>query len=154
MSNFTNFDDILEYAIKLENESYDFYSSLAKKDLGIAVTKVCNELAQEELTHRKKLEAIRDHKVTSFNPKPINDLKLTDLLKDVKEEESQDSLSYQKALTIAMKREKYTLELYKTLSTEISDQKIKELFEFLAGEEAKHKHRLEVEYDTVILKDN
>ncbi len=53
---------------------------------------------------------------------------------------------------MAMKMEKHSLKLDNDLKDSSTDEGIKTLFTFLAGEEAKHKLRLEKIYEEEILK--
>jgi rubrerythrin len=79
------------------------------------------------------------------------DLKIGEYLVDV---DPEAELNYQKALILAMKREKASFRLYMDISDGTDDLKMKEIFRSLAQEEAKHKLRFEVEYDDVILAEN
>jgi rubrerythrin len=57
-------------------------------------------------------------------------------------------------LILAMKKEKIAFRLYNDLASASTDEPSKKLFLMLAQEEAKHKLRFEVEYDSNILKEN
>ena len=63
-------------------------------------------------------------------------------------------LDYQKALIIAMKKEKAAFRLYSDLAGRVDDAGIRDLLLGLAQEEAKHKLRFEVEYDDFVLAEN
>ncbi|HNX99095.1 MAG TPA: ferritin family protein, partial [Candidatus Aminicenantes bacterium] len=63
-------------------------------------------------------------------------------------------MDYQEALIIAMKREKASFRLYNDLSQLATDESLKATFLALAQEEAKHKLRLETEYETDIYGEN
>ena len=53
-----------------------------------------------------------------------------------------------------MKREEKAQQLYSDMGTRTGDPEIKKLFAMLAQEEAKHKLRLETEYDEYVLVEN
>ena len=74
----------------------------------------------------------------------VMDLKIADYV--VRTEPTAD-MSYEDALKLAMKREKAAYRLYLKLSEKAPNEDMKNLFEGLAQEEAKHKLRFEVEYD-------
>lgn len=152
MKDLTTFDEVLKFAISLEEKAVRFYSDLAKKATTPTVKKVCDDLAKEEQMHKEKLEDVQKIPTPQFKITPVNNLKIAEVLQDV--DFSSGDFSYQKALTVAMKREKFSLELYTQLAADATDPKLKELFSYLAVEEGKHKHKIEVEYDEVILKDN
>lgn len=74
----------------------------------------------------------------------ITDLKIGDYLVDV---EPSPDIDYQEALILAMKKEKASFKLYNDLTAATEDSDLQSLLLGLAQEEAKHKLRLEVEYD-------
>lgn len=152
MKDLTTFDEVLEFAINLEVKAINFYTNLAQKAKTPTVRSVCEGLADEERTHKVKLEDVQKMEVKEFSITPVSNLKIAEILENIDFQD--ENFSYQKALTVAMKREKFSLDLYTQLSEDATDPQLKELFKFLAAEEGKHKHKIEVEYDEVILKDN
>jgi len=82
----------------------------------------------------------------------VADLKIGDYLVAV--EPIEGELDYQKALIIAMKKEKAAFRLYTDLAGKVDDRGIRDLLLGLAQEEAKHKLRFEIEYDDMILAEN
>ena len=146
-----NVDEILDFAIGREQAAHDFYNDLAGKVESTGMNKIFIQFAQEELGHKKKLEGIKEGKRLVPSEKKILNLKIADYVVDV---DPAEELDYQKALIIAMKREKSSYKLYTDLSDSIDDADLKQTFLALAQEEAKHKLRFEVEYDDVILAEN
>jgi rubrerythrin len=65
-----------------------------------------------------------------------------------------EELDYQKALILAMKREKSSYKMYLDLSNSVDDEELQQTFASLAQEEARHKLRFEIEYDDYILAEN
>ena len=53
-----------------------------------------------------------------------------------------------------MKREESAVNLYKDMASKVADPKINKLLQFMSQEEAKHKLRLETEYDKNVLKED
>ena len=151
--NFKSTDEILDFAIKKEQEAADFYADLASKATQKYMTSVFEQFSREELGHRAKLEGVKNGKKLVAAEKKIIDLKIGDFLVPVDTEDAAD-LTYQQALVIAMKREKESFRLYNDLANATDDGNVKALFLSLAQEEAKHKLRFEVEYDEQILKEN
>jgi rubrerythrin len=146
-----NVDEILDFAIGREQAAHDFYTDLAGKVETTGMGKIFIQFAQEELGHKKKLEGIKEGKRLVPSEKKILNLKIADYVVDV---DPAEELDYQKALILAMKREKSSYKLYSDLSDSIDDADLKQTFLALAQEEAKHKLRFEVEYDDVILAEN
>ena len=64
--------------------------------------------------------------------------------------EPNPQMTYQDALTVAMKKEKAAFKLYSDLAATAPDEKTKTLFLALAQEEARHKLRFEIEYDDML----
>ena len=146
-----NLDEILDFAIAGEQEAHDFYMDLAKKVERPGMEGLFTQFAREELGHKAKLENIKKG-ARSFAPaKKVVDLKIGDYLVDV---DPTVTLTYQNALILAMKRERAAFRLYSDLATHAEDAEVKQIFESLAQEEAKHKLRFEVEYDDMILTEN
>ncbi len=124
---------------------------LAKKVERPGMEGLFTQFAREELGHKTRLESIKKG-TRSFAPaKKVVDLKIGDYLVDV---EPTATLTYQNALILAMKREKAAFQLYTDLAAQTDDAEVKQIFEGLAQEEAKHKLRFEIEYDDMILTEN
>jgi rubrerythrin len=148
---FNSINDILDFAIAREQESYDFYTSLATRTERPWMQSVFQQFAQEELGHKAKLQSARQGGRLLPSRNRVLDLKLADYL--VTGDVSED-MDYQQALIVAMKKEKASFKLYTDLADRVDDSTIQTMFLSLAQEEARHKLRFEVEYDEVILTDN
>jgi rubrerythrin len=150
MKEFSSADDILDFAIRNEQDAFEFYSkyaALVKK--GMQETFL--EFAQEEIKHKARLMKIKEDKMFSFSPETINSLNISDYTTSGN---FTLDLSYQDALILAMLKEKAAFKLYLNLSQKTDIPFLKELFLSLAQEESKHKLRFELEYDEFILKEN
>jgi len=137
-------DDVLNFAIKNEEEAETFYNDLAGKMENPAMKTVFTEFAAEEAGHKAKLLKVKTSGGFEPSKKEILDLKVSDYLVTV---EVSGELSYQDALILAMKKEKSAFKLYMDLHGTVNDPGLKDLMMALAQEEAKHKLRFEVEYD-------
>jgi len=144
-------DEILDYAINQEQEAADFYETVADTAETAQMKKLLLEFAEEEKSHKAILEAVKtgEHELTP--EEEVLDLKISDYLVEI---ESTDSLTYQDALIIAMKRERAAYELYSDMAAKVPESHLKEVLEGLAKEEAKHKLFFEAEYDERVLMDN
>ena len=142
-------DDILDYAIAREQEAHDFYVDLARRVA--AMRETFSGFAREELGHKAKLQAMKQGRRLQPSDTRVLDLKIADYVVDV---EPREDLDYQDALILAMKREKAAFRLYSDLAAATTDKELKDSLLVLAQEEAKHKLRFEIEYDTVITKEN
>jgi rubrerythrin len=151
VDNLTTVDGILDFAIRGEEESIQFYTSLGQKAVRPGMGQIFLEFAEEEKKHKAKLLAVKAGKQLEPVARKVQSLNITDYLVDVQPSPDMD---YQAALIVAMKKEKAAFMLYSELASLTSDANLQALLTSLAQEEAKHKLRFEVEYDQVVLKDN
>jgi rubrerythrin len=150
---FESVDQILDFAIKSEENANRFYSQWAKKVEKKSLQKVFEELAAEETKHKAFLLGVKKGEAAELTPseKEITDLKISDYMLDLKASVEMD---YQDALTVAMHREKMAFKLYNKMAEMTKNKTMKDTFKALAQEEAKHKLRLELIYDEDILQEN
>jgi rubrerythrin len=144
-------DEILDFAIGREQAAHDFYMDLAKKMERPGMKQIFTQFAGEELGHKAKLQSIKEGKRLLPSKEKVMNLKIAEYTVDV---DPNQELDYQKALILAMKREKTSFRLYSDLAAALDDADLRNTFLALAQEEAKHKLRFEVEYDDVILVEN
>ena len=149
--NFESVDQILDFAIKNEEDAAEFYTKLASKMDRLNMKKVFEEFALEEKGHKAKLLAVKKGKSMVGSERKVMDLKLGDNLVDI---ELDSNLNYQDALIVAMKAEKAAYKLYNDLASVTDDANLKATLLNLAQEEAKHKLRFEIEYDEYVLMEN
>ena len=151
MKEFKSADDILDFAVEREEESYQFYMNLAKSSKRPGMKPLFEQFAKEEHGHKAKILDIKKGKLMAAVPKKIADLKMADYLVDVKPGKD---LDYQQALILAMKKEKMAFKLYTDLAERAPAETLKNLFLSLAQEEARHKLRFELEYDDMVMTEN
>ena len=146
-----NVDEILDYAIGREQAAHDFYMDLATKMEQRGMKDIFVQFAGEELGHKAKLTSIKDGKRLLPHKDKVLNLKIAEYVVDV---DPNEEIDYQKALILAMKREKSSYKMYLDLSNAVDDEELAGTFLALAQEEARHKLRFEVEYDEFILAEN
>ena len=151
MSDAGTTQSVLEYAISLEQRAVDLYTDLAHMAQDNATKEAFLEFAEEEMGHRKKLEDVLEGKAFISARDTVTDLKISDYTVEVILGDKPD---YQDILLFAIEQEKKASVLYNDLASRVEKPELKELFLALAAEEAKHKHRFELEYDENVLKDN
>ncbi|MFC1607282.1 ferritin family protein [Candidatus Latescibacterota bacterium] len=151
MQSFDSPEAILDFAIASEAEARDFYNDLAEKVENQNVSDMFKQFADEEQSHKDKLEDARDSKILVTSPGTVMDLKIADY---IVAKEPTPGMGYQEALMLAMNKEKAAFKLYLDLSEQAGDANLKTLFLALAQEEAKHKLRFEIEYDDNVLTEN
>jgi rubrerythrin len=151
MKQFDSVEAILDFAMEREDEAASFYLRLAGSMDDRWMKAVFEDFAREEKGHKAKLEQIKAGRLVLTSSASVPDLRIGDYLVDV---ESTETLDYQRALVLAMKREKASFKLYTNLADRVDDEGLADTFRFLAQEEAKHKLRFEVEYDDLVLREN
>jgi rubrerythrin len=151
MKQWNTIEDVLDFAIDSEEESVQFYTRLAGRTDKPWMRAVFEGFAREEQGHKAKLTSIKQGRSDLPAPAKVQDLKIGDYLVDQKPD---PELDYQQALILAMKKEKAAFRLYTDLANLASNESLRQTFQALAQEEAKHKLRFEIEYDDNILKHN
>jgi rubrerythrin len=151
MKKFSSIEQVLDFAIKLEQDAVDFYTKLSGSARNAEMGQVFHEFALEEVKHKARLQKIKDEKYFVMPDDTVADLKIGDYVEGVVPSENMD---YRDALVLAMKREKAAFILYSSLAGKTKDTELKNVFRSLALEESRHKLRFEVEYDEYIMKEN
>lgn len=144
----TSINEALDFAIGEEQAAADFYSRLARQTKVPGMKEALMGFAREEMSHKAKLESIREGARFSFATQSVADLKIAEYVVDVTPD---PQLAYRDALIVAMKKEKAAFKLYTDLAESIPDDALKTAFLALAQEEARHKLRFEVEYDDLLV---
>ncbi len=151
MKTFNSVDEILDFAMKSEQEAVDFYTVLADKMQNEEMKAVFLQFAQEEVGHKARLQKIKDEKIFDMEIEKVNDLKISDYVVTTR---PSDDMEYSDALVLAMKREKAAFKLYSKLAERTDHPELKKIFQALAVEESKHKLRFELEYDDYVMREN
>ena len=150
MERFESVEEVLDFAIKRETESQDFYMKLSERMDNPTMQEVFEKFASEELGHMMKLEAVK-HGQILLGQKDIESLDIANYVVDV---EPQPVMDYAEALILAMRKEKAAYRLYLDLAAVAEDEELTDMFLSLAQEEARHKLRFEIEYDDTVLKED
>ncbi len=146
--NFSNFRDVIDFAIKREEEAIESYGDMLEKTRMPGLKELLSELREEEKKHKKLLQNISSEKIEALKIKDVTDLKISDYL--VEEPTGQD-MNFQDLLIYAAKKEKKAADLYSQLSERSEDPELKKLFDFLVQQEKSHKLKIEKEYDDHVL---
>jgi rubrerythrin len=143
--------EILEVASSFEESARDFYQGLIPK-VSKNVRWVVEELAVEEQQHYDMLMGLAgrtdiESQIKAEMVTPASDGRFSDAIHIPDLGERPDD---QAVLQYAMGREHLAMEHYRNLANGAPEGAIKELFEYLAHEETKHKAEVEkVYYETV-----
>ena len=145
---FANIDEILDYAISKEEEAAALYTELAERIERPGMREAFLEFAKEEEGHKRHLESIKSGELPALTIRQVQGLGIAEHLA---KPEPSANMSYAEALAFVIKAEQAAHELYTGLAEMTDDPNLSAVFTALAGEEAKHKRRFEVEYDEVVL---
>lgn len=146
--------EIVERAIKFEEDSYKLYTSASRRVKDPGARAGLAELAGEEKKHKTKLEGMLrgnlEWAVSVGRRAKVKDLKIGGPL-EAKPISEKSSL--QDVLALAIKREEATGAFYAQMASLVEAGPAKALFEMLAKEETKHKRYVESIYEEDVYKE-
>jgi rubrerythrin len=147
MDEFGNDVAILELAISREEDANKFFLIMAARAERPEMRKVFEELADEELEHKSRLEleVMKSGRVVTATEK-------TELNVGTDAETSVPKLDmdYKDMLILCMQKEESSFRLYVDLAARVSSEEAYETLVALAEEEVKHKMRFEMEYENLL----
>lgn len=148
MENFKTLQDVINFAVTKEEAAYQLYSATAQHVQSLAARKMLEEMAAQELGHKRMMEAMTQEKLAQCDLSKVPDLKIGDYLLDV---EVKEGMSFRDVLVFAMKSEEVAYKLYTAAETLADAPEIKNALRLMANEEKKHKYQLETIYDDKVL---
>lgn len=143
MKKLTSIDGILDFAIGGEMKAHELYMRMAAMVKNPWISKTIEGMAQEELQHRRKLEAVRAGRI-ALEREDVGDLGLADTLEDIQPHADMD---YRELVMFAVRKEAASQGLYSRLASIFSEPELRDIFLRLAEEEADHKRRFEMQHD-------
>ena len=146
--NFSSFQDVIDFAIKREEEAIESYAGMIEKTRMPGLKELLADPRDAEKKHKKSLPNTSSDKIPAPKIKDVTDLKISDYLV---EEPTSPDMNFQDLLIFAAKKEKKAADLYSQLSDRSDDPELKKLFDFLVQQEKSHKLKLEKEYDEHVL---
>ena len=144
------FEEVLEFAIEREIEAYEFYTGLAEYLSDDKVREMFEQLAEEELEHKAKLELelIKLGKTITIREVPEKYVKKSVLIGD---KVSLD-MDYKDMLLMAIEKEEASFRTYVNLLPNAYEQETREVLMAIAEEEVAHKLRFQNEYNQLMKK--
>ena len=143
-------EEILQFAIAREVEANKFYLALAKRVADQQIRKTFEDLAEEELEHKAKLE-LEVMKTGSVLPAEQK-VTIPEHEYIVSDGELTLDMDYRDMLMLGMEKEEAAFRTYVNLIPSVDDKESREVLLALAEEEVKHKIRFETEYDMLLKK--
>ena len=145
---FSSLEEILDYAIDLEQQAADFYIKLAPKMSKPRLRGLFLNFSREEERHKVRLMEVRHTgKKLSGSEQEVDEMHIADFVPAIEPSLDMDEKD---ALLLAMNEEKAAFRIYKTLADKTHNDAFKKVFEILAQEEAKHKLFFETAYEDYI----
>ncbi|MHC4213450.1 MAG: ferritin-like domain-containing protein [Planctomycetota bacterium] len=139
---------LLELAIARELEAYHFYTALSENVISKKIGRIFEELAAEELEHKKRLELEvlkRGHVLPPYEK--VSPIKHSLFIPDLK---AKLDLDYKDVLLLGIEKEQASFESYVNLLATTKDPEVREMLTELAEEEVRHKLRFESEYEILM----
>lgn len=148
MPSFDRIGQIIELAISREQSAYHIYMDLSKKAKNKGSEELAatlREMAQEELAHRARLEAVLTGKVELMrqNVEPLG------LSETLEEPVLEKEFSVRDIIAFAIKKEDVSVMQYKRLANGLDWGGLREFFLALAEEEAEHLLKFEQTYENI-----
>ncbi|MDR3567665.1 MAG: ferritin family protein [Syntrophobacteraceae bacterium] len=140
--------DVVDFAIQKEEKAMEFYQECYERAKNQGIREFFKEMVAEEKGHRDMLKNLDSLDLDNVKLEKVENLKISDYLVDVTFSET---VSYQEALIIAMKKEEKAMAFYGGWKDRCMSERASKLFQVLANEEEKHKRKLEKLYDEDIL---
>ncbi len=138
-SGIMNVEDILKYAIKIENESMKFYRDAVNSVKEESVKTLVTELEMEELKHEARLADMLD----SVSGLQIEGFDRDSMEQLIDNRTIPDDASEVDVLSIALEREKNTRDFYRRVSMITNlDANVVDVFEKLFEQESGHVTRI------------
>jgi rubrerythrin len=137
--------NILDFAMSTELKAYELYTDMAAMVENVWMSKALEGFAQEELRHHKKLKAVKAGRKLLKHDQ-VSNLDFSEMLEDV---QPHPDMEYSELLAFAIRKENLSHRLYNKLASIFSEPHLKETFLRLASEEADHKRRFEMQYQSL-----
>ncbi|HBX52074.1 MAG: hypothetical protein A2275_04550 [Bacteroidetes bacterium RIFOXYA12_FULL_35_11] len=133
----------LTMAIGNEVEAYDFYKSAAQKSKSENLKATFNELADEEMKHKKTLEAFLNNEAKQMHFQEAADYKISE---SVYLPVLTAEMSFADGIALAMKKEEEAMNMYNKFAEASTETAQRDMFIQLAKMEQGHKAKLEELY--------
>jgi rubrerythrin len=137
--------DILEIAIKREEDAYDFYMDILSKVVDESVKDTLRFVADEEVKHKAFLVNYRDGKFgdKALRMSDVVDYKIAEYLE---EPEVNENSKPEEVYLVASHREARSHQFYSEMANLHAEGEPRDMLLKMANEELKHKEKMEYLY--------
>lgn len=151
MQEFQTLTDVLRLAIGMEVMANQLYVELARRSTNSGMKTVFLNLADEELIHKSRLENIQDGIAETLGDIEFSE---TEILAYTRAFYLPEEMNYKDAVELAMRKEKDSFSLYTLLADSVEEPDVREIFDYLAGQERDHEMTYKEEYERICLSEN
>ena len=137
---------IIDFAVVNEVEAYEFYKDAAEKVKDDFLKETFQDLAKEELEHKKFLEDFLESEVEEIEIEEFSDYKISET---IDKPELSVSMKFQDAIALAIKKEEEAMLMYSDLAKACANNQHEKLFLGLVEMEKMHKVKLEKIYTDI-----
>jgi rubrerythrin len=139
------FEEVVDFAIREETKAYVSYMALAGQAKYPWTRKAFEGFAADEVAHIGRLVEMKKAGHAYYKAENVPDLRTGEYLTaDLSPSERMDT---REAYVLAIRSEEAAVNLYRELAANAEVPEVQRLLLNLAQEEAKHKLKLEMEYD-------
>jgi rubrerythrin len=145
-------EDALNFAVDEGTKTYEYYMELAVRVKDLWAREAFESFAAEELGHIERFVAMRQTPRVKARPYDVPSLRLTDYV--TAEVWPHEDMDAREAYVVALKAESAAYHRYLDLADRAATRDLQEVFLALAEEVAKHRLKLEMEYDDYVFAQN
>jgi rubrerythrin len=139
------FEEVVDFAIREETKAYVSYMAFASQAKHPWTRKAFEGFAAEEVAHIGRLVEMKKAGHAYYKAEDVPDLKTGEYL--TAELSPSEDMDTREAYVLAIRAEEAAVNLYRELAAKAEVPEVQRLLLNLAQEEAKHKLKLEMEYD-------
>jgi len=150
MPDFYSIQDVLTFAIHLEQASQEFYRRLSRTVHSPSVSRFLTELVKEEQRHEQQLTQL----LTGSGGVPESQISSDQVDCYVQAIKVSESMDYKEAVKLAMDKEKAAQMLYSVIAGVMEDPILLDVFQQLSAQEKIHRQFFENEYQQICLSEN
>ena len=150
MPDFYTIQDVLTFAIHLEQASQEFYRRLSQTVHSPSVARFLNDLVKEEKLHEQRLTQLLDDQ-GGFLQERISPDQVDSYIQSIQVSES---LDYKEAVKLALDKESAAQMLYSVVAGVMEDETLAELFRLLSDQEKTHRQFFEDQFQHICINEN
>lgn len=150
MPDFYSIQDVLTFAIHLEQASQEFYRRLSRTVDSPAVSRHLAELIEEEKRHEQQLQKCLAESGSGPEPRISSD-QIDGYIEAINVSKS---MGYKEAVKLTMDKERAAQMLYSVMAGVTEDETLAELFRQLSEQESVHRQFFENQYQQICLSEN